>query len=220
MNFPTVAYPDVPQECKVALVNFSHRKRHWLVHTVRPFFKGDNKRSAHAVKTMLPFLFPKARYIFYGDAKCHGLGGKFSGRARKYLPGASLLLVRHPDHKVRTVEGEFEATIQLMTLRKEPRSVFQDIKRLKSRYMSLGYNMSRTHVLADTMCVAWTNDGAARDMACHWNCEVAKWSMREQLSLDFALKSTPSIHGRYRFMEYKWAHDEPKPKDSQRPLGM
>ena len=99
---------------------------------------------------------------------------------------------RHPDHNERTVEGEFEATVGLMKLRKEPRPVFEDIKRsslcqqspprgslrprkgfcsypcynccltcyliltlrLKSRYKDLGYNMSRTHVLADTMCVA------------------------------------------------------------------
>ena len=99
-KFPPVEYTHVPRVCKVALVNFNHNNRHWSSRTVKPFFSGDNKRSAHSLKIMLPFLFPNARYIFYGDVKCHALGGKFSGRARKYLTNASLLLPKHPRYSV------------------------------------------------------------------------------------------------------------------------
>ena len=56
-----------------------------------------------------------------------------------------------------------------------------------------GYDSRRIFVVPDTFCVGWRSTPLSRRFACEWGTEVARLSMREQLSFDHARLSTPNL---------------------------
>lgn len=191
-----VKLPAMPQSpCNVAFTDVGStlvKAENWTQLLRMPTwpFPEDGPRSAHAIKTLAPLLFPKAKAILYGDTKCTAGGGgaPFPALALRAPAGseADLVAVRNPRYGCSSVEGELVLTWLKMESRRSRSSVFFDMNTMLQRYEADGYDIRLVDVLPDSYCLGWRNTRRAREFACRWTEEVTSNSMREQLNFHHA----------------------------------
>eukprot|EP00959_Pyramimonas_sp_CCMP1952_P034680 726800-Pyramimonas_sp.AAC.1 len=167
----------------------------WTVHHLRETpFPVDDPRSAHSLKIIAPRLFPNARTVISGDTKCpHSL---FHAAAMSHANFAKVdgFFLRHPKifHRQGSIAAEFDRTIRRLGVTSGmPRH--EDIAKQRQRYHELGQFQSFVDVpgrMPDSMCLGYKLAARMTRFYCTWNCEVVEFSMREQLSFDFARRVT------------------------------
>ena len=166
----------------------------WTVHHLsETLFPGDDPRTAHSLKIIAPVLFPQAKTIVSGDIKCPHT--KFYQKATSYAdyPNKDGFFLKHPmqyTNQSGEVEMEFERTIKRLKISKGQLR-FEEILKQKRRYRALGQFQRFVDVpgrLPDSMCIGFRSPASMLRFSCVWNCEVVEYSMREELSFDFARK--------------------------------
>ena len=181
----------LPSPCNVALVDgdfsrWHHGDNGWNIVVVDPIcWPDDPPRSAHFVKTALPLLLPKTRWVEYGDAnKCVTRNKEWPSLSlvAAARPAGDVIAVRHysdehlgngPTRKNkphRTIRDEFIETRMHMKLRGKPPSVFTDIDAQEAWYRAQGFEFDG--FVNDAMCLAWQNTSLARQFSCVWSSEV------------------------------------------------
>jgi len=191
----------LPSPCNVALVDgdfsrWHHGDNGWNIVVVDPIcWPDDPPRSAHFVKTALPLLLPKTRWVEYGDAnKCVTRNKEWPSLSlvAAARPAGDVIAVRHyhdehlgngptrENKPHRTVKDEFIETRMHMKIRRMQPSVFTDIDAQEAWYRAQGFEFDG--FVNDAMCLAWQNTSLARQFSCVWSSEITSFSMREQLS--------------------------------------
>ena len=174
------------------------RGDNWTVVVAPRCFSHDAQRSAHLVKTSLPLLLPHVPLLLYGDVKCVNAHGAFPffqllAPFKSAANGAvDLVAVRHPWFDTRSVNVEFEQTRAWMRMRNEPNATLHEIDVQEQWYRTdatYALAMDEVRVVPDTYCLAWASTAASRGFACRWSLEIARFSMREQLSFDHARRA-------------------------------
>lgn len=190
---------EIKHNCKILLAHPPNLKcgdcdrKNWtVVHLRRPPYDGDDARSAHSLKVFAPFLFPNAQKIVSGDTKCKHSEFFERMKAHERASTAEAFFLRHPRQKRNMSFGElheeFNASIVRLNVKQGDKD-FDDIMRTQHRYARmglLGHDIDSPGRLPDTKCIGFNFPTRLLRFACSWNCEIIEYSMREQLSFDFA----------------------------------
>lgn len=198
---------NVDSRCKVLLMHPPGLKctncGGWTsLHVEENPFPGDDPRASHSMHVLAPHLLPHARTIVAGATKCPFT--KFFETARKHpdYPNKSAVFIRHPrqyhqglNSRVKglgEVEQEFPAVIRHLNVRPgDPRHT--DITRQRERYKAFGQFQNSVDIpgnMADNMCIGFSRPKNMLRFVCAWNCEIINYSMRQQLSFNFAKRLT------------------------------
>ena len=190
---------ELTKNCKVLLAHPPNLKcgdcdeKNWTVfHLHKPPYESDDARSAHSLKVLAPFLFPNAQKIVSGDTKCEHSEFYQRMKAHPKALTAEAFFLRHPLQSLNMSTGElyqeFDASIARLQVTEGDRD-FDDIKRSQHRYARmglLGKDIDTSGRLPDSKCIGFNFPFRMLRFACSWNCEIIEYSMREQLSFDFA----------------------------------
>jgi hypothetical protein len=171
-------------------------------------FQNDDPRSAHSLKVLAPAILPKAGMIISGDTKCpHSV----FLRKMKMHPEHSTaegFFLRHPRQAQKLTNGEVFQEFEASKIRlgvKPGQRRYEEIALQERRYHKFGMFEKGIDVygrLLDSKCLGFAKPGELLRFSCVWNCELSEYSMREQLSFDFARKvANKALPGKFAWID-------------------